>query len=121
LRSARLSFQGVIKVLSQGITFRWGVQDLSSPASLQAIVHGQVQGVFFRAFVSQKAAELGLTGYVRNLSSGREVEVRAEGERDKLDRLVDHLKAGPPNAKVERVSTNWSRYTGRFSGFEIKY
>jgi acylphosphatase len=94
---------------------------LSSAASLHAMVHGQVQGVFFRVYVSTKAAELGLTGYVRNLSSGQDVEVRAEGDKDKLERLVDHLKAGPPASRVERVTANWSRHTGQFSRFIIKY
>jgi acylphosphatase len=94
---------------------------LSSAASLHAVVHGQVQGVFFRVYVSTKAAELGLTGYVRNLPSGQDVEVRAEGDKDKLERLVDHLKAGPPVSRVERVTANWSRHTGQFSRFIIKY
>ena len=38
-----------------------------NPASLHAVIHGQVQGVSFRAFVVERANELGLTGEVRNL------------------------------------------------------
>lgn len=49
-----------------------------------AIVHGRVQGVYFRAFVKDHAKELGLKGYVRNLSGGRAIEVWAEGEKTKL-------------------------------------
>jgi len=90
-------------------------------ASVQAIVYGRVQGVFFRAFVSRRATELGLTGYVRNMPDGRGVEVQAEGKRDKLERLIDHLKIGPPGARVERVETNWSEYTGNYSRFGIRY
>jgi acylphosphatase len=89
-------------------------------ASLQAIVHGYVQGVFFRAFVSQRADELGLTGYARNLPTGA-VEVVAEGERKQLEKLIGYLKVGPPSARVERVVTNWSEYTGSYDGFGVRY
>ena len=90
-------------------------------ASVQAIVYGRVQGVFFRAFVSRQAAELGLTGYVRNLPGWKAVEVQAEGERNKLERLIDHLRVGPPGAKVEKVATNWSEYTGSYPDFSIRF
>ncbi|MFC2122485.1 acylphosphatase [Bacteroidota bacterium] len=89
-------------------------------AAVNAIVYGRVQGVFFRAFVSQQATALGLTGYVRNVPGGT-VEVGAEGERVKLRELVDHLKVGPSASRVERVGTTWSEYNGRFSAFEIRY
>ena len=90
-------------------------------ASVQAIVNGRVQGVFFRDFVSRRATELGLTGYVRNLSSGRAVEVQAEGEKEQLEKLLGYLKAGPPSAKVKQVVTDWSEYTGNYSRFSIRY
>ena len=89
-------------------------------AAVQAVVYGRVQGVFFRAFVSQRATELGLNGYVRNVPGGG-VEVRAEGERKKLEELIGHLKVGPPAARVEKVSTNWSEYTGGYAVFDIRY
>ena len=89
-------------------------------ASVQVIVYGYVQGVFFRAFASERANQLGLTGYVRNLPRGV-VEVNAEGERSKLQQLIDYLKVGPPSATVEKVVTNWSEYTGSYAGFRIRY
>ncbi len=90
-------------------------------ASVRAIVHGRVQGVYFRAFTVRQARELGLSGYARNLPDWRTVEVQAEGERSKLERLVDHLGVGPPGARVERVETSWSEYTGSYSDFRIGY
>jgi len=90
-------------------------------ASVQVIVYGRVQGVYFRAFTQGQARELGLTGYVRNLPEWRTVEVHAEGERDRLEKLIDHLKDGPPGARVERLETNWSEYTGSYPGFSIRY
>ena len=90
-------------------------------ASVRIIVNGHVQGVSFRAFVSAQAKELGLTGYVRNLPGGRDVEVQAEGERKSLGELIIQLNLGPPAARVEKVTTHWSEYNGGYSGFSIRY
>ena len=90
-------------------------------ASVRIIVYGYVQGVFFRAFASRRATELGLTGYARNLPGGEAVEVNAEGEREKLQKLIDFLKVGPPTAEVEKVETSWSEYTGSYSDFGVRY
>jgi len=89
-------------------------------ASVQAIVYGRVQGVYFRAFASRQAIELGLTGYVRN-TPDRAVEVYAEGERKRIEKLIDHLKVGPSSARVDRVVVDWSEYTGNYPGFNISY
>jgi len=90
-------------------------------ASVRVIVYGYVQGVFFRDFASRRARELGLTGYVRNLRDVEAVEVNAEGERKQLEKLIGYLEVGPPTAKVTKVVTNWSEYTGSYSGFKIRY
>ena len=89
--------------------------------TVRVIVHGWVQGVFFRDSTSRRARELGLTGFVRNLPGGKALEVRAEGERQQLDKLIDFLKVGPPAARVDRVETTWLEYTGDYSGFSISY
>jgi len=93
---------------------------MSELASVQAMVYGFVQGVFFRDFVDRKAGQLGLSGYVRNLPGGS-VEVLAEGERKKLEELITCLKVGPPAARVKKVTSKWSDYTGRYSDFRIRY
>ncbi len=90
-------------------------------ASVRAVVYGRVQGVYFRAFVEEKAAELDLKGYVRNLPGGRSVGVHAEGEKEKLEKLINYLKVGPPGAKVEKVVADWSEYSGKYSRFSIRY
>ena len=90
-------------------------------ASVQVVAYGCVQGVFFRAFASRQAIKLGLAGYVRNLPTIEAVEVQAEGERKQLEKLIAHLKVGPPTARVEKVVTNWSEYTGDYSGFRVRY
>jgi acylphosphatase len=94
---------------------------MSDVAALQVKVYGQVQGVFFRAFTQEQATKLGLTGYVSNLPAEEAVEVWAEGDRAKLEMLIGYLKMGPPRARVTKVITNWSEYTGSYSGFGIRY
>jgi len=90
-------------------------------ASVRVVVYGYVQGVFFRAFASRQATKLGISGYVRNLPCREAVEVQAEGERKQLEKLIDYLKLGPPAARVGKVVTNWSKYTGSYPGFSIRY
>jgi acylphosphatase len=89
-------------------------------ASLKANLYGRVQGVFFRAYVLENAGELGLSGYVRNRPDGG-VEVVAEGEKERLEKLLSYLQKGPPAARVDGVKTSWSEYTGRHRGFRIRY
>jgi acylphosphatase len=89
-------------------------------ASLKATVRGRVHGVYYRAFVESWAEELNLAGYVCNKPDGT-VEVKAEGERPKLEKLVEHLKAGPPSARVDEVIVEWAVYTGDFSKFSVRY
>ncbi|MBI4364938.1 MAG: acylphosphatase [Candidatus Latescibacteria bacterium] len=76
-----------------------------------AHVMGRVQGVGFRAFVYDAAHKLGIAGSVRNLRSGG-VLVEAEGPRERLERLLHRLEAGPPAAKVEQVSVKWTEPEG---------
>jgi len=89
-------------------------------ARLLAVVHGYVQGVNFRYFVLRLAGSLDLKGYVRNLPDGS-VEVVAEGERDRLERLVEQLKVGPRAARVTDVEERWADYSGEFADFRIRY
>jgi acylphosphatase len=89
-------------------------------ASLRAVVHGRVQGVFFRDYVRRWAYQLKLSGYVRNLPDGA-VEVAVEGERAALEKLLEYLKEGPPAARVEEVVEEWREAEGGFAGFAVRY
>lgn len=81
-------------------------------------VSGRVQGVFFRASTRQKAMELGLTGWVRNLADSR-VEALACGESIQLDLLEQWLWQGPELAKVDSVEVTAEDYIP-YTGFEIR-
>lgn len=92
----------------------------SSPARLTLQVTGLVQGVNFRWFTQRRAAELGLTGWVRNRADAS-VEIIAEGNREALERLLDAVRAGPSEAVVENVDAQWSAPSGEFHRFEIRF
>jgi len=65
----------------------------------RAVASGRVQGVGFRWHARQRAAQLGVVGWVRNTASGM-VEVHAEGDEEAVDSLVEWLATGPAAAHV---------------------
>ncbi len=79
---------------------------------IHAIVHGQVQGVFFRETTCQEAQKLGLIGWVRNLADGT-VESEFQGEEGTVERLLEWLLQGSPMSHVTRVD---NRETDPVSG-----
>jgi len=84
------------------------------------VVSGRVQGVFFRAEAQEKAKELGVFGWVKNLAEGR-VEAVFEGERAIVEQMVKWAKKGPSGAIVNDLNLVWEEYRGEFSNFEIRY
>jgi len=82
------------------------------------IVSGRVQGVFFRANVRNKALQLGLKGYTKNLENG-DVDVVAEGYEEKIKELVDFIKKGPGIASVTGVQAK-HKEPENFKSFEIR-
>jgi acylphosphatase len=85
---------------------------------VHVVIRGRVQGVGFRWFAQREARGLGLTGFVRNLADGA-VEVEAEGDRARLERLVEALREGPRAAHVTGVQVRWSEGSARHRAFEI--
>jgi acylphosphatase len=66
------------------------------------LVKGRVQGVGFRWFVHQEAAELGLRGWVRNTDQGH-VEIVAAGKPEELTELKNALRKGSRGSRVDAV------------------
>jgi acylphosphatase len=81
-------------------------------------VFGRVQGVAFRWHTSRQAVELGVTGWVRNLSDGS-VEGVFEGEESAVNALAEWCRKGPPAAKVERCEARQGLFSNEFDSFEI--
>jgi len=88
-------------------------------ARLHVIISGHVQGIFFRAFVKKAANVYGVTGWVKNNADGT-VEVIAEGVKEKLEKLLNSCKMGPPAAKIQNVKPEWQKWQGEFTNFEVR-
>ena len=78
-------------------------------------VTGHVQGVFYRAWAQGQARELAISGWIRNCRDGS-VEAHLQGEEDDVDRMIDRMRSGPSNARVEDVDVEQAALetTGRF-------
>lgn len=90
---------------------------MSSPASATRLlrIHGRVQGVYFRESMSREAAQLGITGWVRNRRDGT-VEALIQGEPQTVERMLEWARHGPAAARVEQMEV--SEGTGNYTDFQ---
>ena len=70
--------------------------------SVQVIISGRVQGVWFRAWTVREAQSLGLDGWVRNRMDGT-VEAAFSGEQAAVEEMLRRCHDGPRAARVDRV------------------
>lgn len=82
-------------------------------------ISGKVQGVFFRHHTKKLALELGVNGWVKNLPDGR-VEAVFEGDNEKVEKMIEFCRRGPPLAEVENIEVKEENVKGE-KGFEILY
>jgi acylphosphatase len=85
----------------------------------RVIVHGRVQGVWFRGATERQARALGVAGWVRNRPDGT-VEAAFEGEAGAVGRAVAYCRQGPPGARVEHVESFDETPEG-LCGFDVRY
>jgi len=81
-------------------------------------IYGRVQGVYYRSSAQDKARELGLSGWAKNMTDGT-VETVVEGEEEMLRDYIWWCKKGPATARVEKIDETWEEPTGEFKGFSI--
>jgi len=86
----------------------------------RVIIEGRVQGVFFRHHTQEMASRLGVKGWVKNRRDGS-VEAVFEGDRDRVDQIVQWCHRGPSEARVKNVSVTWENYTGEFDDLFVTY
>ena len=86
--------------------------------AVRAVVHGRVQGVFFRDSTQQEAERHGVAGWVRNRPDGT-VELHAEGPRDAVDALLAFARTGPSQADVDHVDVDDAAPEG-LGDFEVR-
>jgi acylphosphatase len=75
------------------------------PTRAHVKISGLVQGVGYRIAIWQRAREIGLTGWVRNLNDGR-VEAVFEGLPEQVESMVQWCQHGPPAAQVSRIEVD---------------
>ncbi|WP_437959874.1 acylphosphatase [Sorangium sp. So ce119] len=68
----------------------------SGEITVRAVATGSVQGVHYRASLRQRARQLGLTGWVRNLEESDKVEFVVQGRATDVDALISWARSGPP-------------------------
>jgi len=88
----------------------------SKPSTLHLVIHGRVQGVFFRQSMQREAQYQAISGWVRNRSDGS-VEAVVQGEPAAVDAIVRWAQRGPERAQVERVDIGPGE--GDYSAFEV--
>lgn len=80
---------------------------------------GKVQGVFFRANTRDKASEVGVKGWVKNLKDGR-VEAVFEGPEEKVEEVVEFCRNDQPHARVDSVKIEEEEPTRDFDSFHVR-
>jgi acylphosphatase len=85
----------------------------------RVVVHGQVQGVWFRASTQEEARLARVSGWVCNRPDGS-VEAVFEGARDAVERMLRHVRRGPRGARVERVEVHEETPRGE-QGFAVRH
>ena len=88
---------------------------------ISVIIRGRVQEVNFRWYTRQRAAELGIVGWVRNLRGGDHVKVVAEASQEQLADLIRFLHEGPPSARVDDVEVAWELASGEYKDFRVRF
>ncbi len=83
------------------------------------MISGRVQGVGFRYFAERVANQLGICGYVKNLSTGS-VEVYAIGNELALEEFKRHLAEGPRSARVTGIEESEETVSGEYTRFRIE-
>jgi acylphosphatase len=91
---------------------------MSEPVRRRVVVHGRVQGVFFRDTTRREASRRGVAGWVRNRHDGA-VEAVFEGESEAVAGMVAFCERGPRGADVTTVETSDEPAEG-LSGFEVR-
>lgn len=84
------------------------------------VIHGNVQGVFFRAYMRDRAEKRKVTGWIKNCFDGT-VEAVLEGEEEGVNEIVDWAHTGPADAEVKRVDVTWEKPKEEFKDFSVHY
>jgi len=89
-------------------------------------IKGDVIGIGFRAWTKIQAKIINVTGWVKNnfehpdiFGVGGGVEVQIQGEKEKVDQMIELIKKGPPVSHIENVEIFWQEPKEVFDEFQI--
>lgn len=89
----------------------------SSHKTVTVVVHGRVQGVFFRDSCRRRAHQLNVRGWVRNRPD-KAVEALFSGRVEDVDAMITWTHTGPPHAQVSQVQVTDAEEPD-VTGFEV--
>jgi len=90
---------------------------MAEETARELVVHGRVQGVFFRVFVREEARRRGVRGRASNAADGT-VHVHLEGEPEAVAEVARACATGPARARVDQVEERAGELEGS-AGFEV--
>ena len=85
----------------------------------RVVVHGRVQGVFFRDSTRAQAEQAGVAGWIANRDDGA-VEAVLEGEPEAVEQVVRFMRDGPRNARVDRTDVTEEDEAEGLTGFVVR-
>jgi acylphosphatase len=88
--------------------------------ALHLMIHGRVQGVWFRASMQEIASRLKIRGWVRNMPDGS-VVTHIQGDDKAVNDMLVWCYQGPPGAKVDRIDFNEVTPQAEYKTFSIRY
>ena len=91
---------------------------MNSPAKVEILITGRVQGVGYRFWIRNQAVQLNLTGFVRN-NPDQTVSIVAEGNPEVLEILIAQCRQGPPRCSVSNIEYCFQEPEG-YKGFNIR-
>ena len=83
------------------------------------LIEGRLHGMNFRYQTQQKASQLGLVGFVRNLSDGR-IEIEAQGEKEEVEQLLAWCQQEPYSSQIRSIMFRYDDPTKGYTEFMMR-
>jgi acylphosphatase len=86
---------------------------------VRILIEGRLQGANFRLNTQSRAHQLGLFGFIRNLSDGR-IEIEAQGDEDKVEEMLSWCQEEPHSSQIRSILFRHDEPINRYSDFEVR-
>jgi acylphosphatase len=85
---------------------------------VHVFISGKVQGVGFRNFTKERADEVGVKGWVKNLLDGR-VEAVMQGKAEAVEKVLEGVRKGPRSSRVDGVEVKEEKAGEKYKDFRV--